>query len=389
MKVNIKVGFTQKASTFLCLCIFLIIDLNCFAQDSLSIKGQISGWINYNGGNKLPLYTGARYIPQVNYNLSLKNSRQIDFEASLNINGNAGIHPFDSIITSGQLKPYRLWARYSSQQFEVRIGLQKINFGSASLLRPLMWFDQIDPRDPLKLTDGVWGVLGRYYFLNNANIWLWSLYGNKNPKGWEMFGTNNNYPETGGRIQIPVPAGEAALSYHHRVADTRNPAGIIAPFSEVGENRIGFDMKLDLVVGLWFEGTWVTKNKDLGIYTNQEIVNAGTDYTFGIGNGLYVIYEQLLATNDQTPFSFQNTSTFSLISLSYPVGLFDNISGIVYYDWKNRNTYNFLNWQKQFNNITLYLMGYWNPKDYKIPARGEGQNLFAGRGVQVMFVFNH
>ena len=148
-------------------------------------------------------------------------------------------------------------------------------------------------------------------------------------------------------------------------------------------------MKLDLVVGLWLEGSWVTKNKDLGIYTNQEIFNAGTDYTFGIGKGLYVIYEQLLASNDRKPFSFQNTSTFSLISMSYPISIFDNINAIVYYDWKNRNTYNFLNWQKQFNNITLYLMGYWNPKDYRIPAQGEGQNLFAGRGVQVMFVFNH
>ena len=68
--------------------------------------------------------------------------------------------------------------RYSSDQFELRLGLQKINFGSASMLRPLMWFDQMDPRDPLHLTDGVWGLLARYYFLNNANIWLWGLYGN-------------------------------------------------------------------------------------------------------------------------------------------------------------------------------------------------------------------
>ena len=359
------------------------------SQDSLSVKGQLSGWLNYNGANSLPLYSGARYIPQVNYNLQFEKNRHIDFEASLNINGSAGFHPFDSIKSSGRLKPYRLWARYSSQQFELRIGLQKINFGSASILRPLMWFDRIDPRDPLKLTDGVWGVLGRYYFLNNANIWLWSLYGNKNPKGWEIFDTNIKYPEFGGRIQIPVPAGEAALSYHHRVADTRSLAGIVDPFSTVVENRIGFDMKFDLVVDLWLEGSWVTKNKDLGIYTNQEIFNAGTDYTFGIGKGLYVIYEQLLASNDRTPFGFQNTSTFSLISMSYPVSIFDNINAIVYYDWKNRNTYNFLNWQKQFNNISLYLMGYWNPKDYRIPAQGEGQNLFAGRGVQLMLVFNH
>ncbi len=362
------------------------------STDSLKFKGQASAWINYNHGNKLPVYTGGRYIPQLDYNINLKDEHKIDFEASVNVNGNAGFSPFDTINATGQLKPYRFWARYSTSQFELRAGLQKINFGSASILRPLMWFDQIDPRDPLKLTDGVWGILGRYYFLNNANIWLWGLYGNDKPRGWEPAGTNKSYPELGGRVQIPIPKGEMGFSYNYRIADTRNLATMIPsvlPISIVPENKAGFDVKVDMVVGLWFEGSWTNKNKDLGIFTNQEILNAGTDYTFGIGNGLYVIYEQLVASNDKNPFAFQNTTTFSLLSLSYPVGIFDNISGIVYYDWKNRKSYNFLNWQKQFNNITLYFMGYWNPVIYNIPAQGEGSNLFAGRGVQVMVVFNH
>ena len=89
------------------------------------------------------------------------------------------------------------------------------------MLRPLMWFDKIDPRDPLQLTDGVWGLLARYYFLNNANIWLWGLYGNEKPKTWEIGKTNQHYPEFGGRFQSPVPKGEAAVSYHFRMADTR------------------------------------------------------------------------------------------------------------------------------------------------------------------------
>ncbi|MCX6327777.1 MAG: hypothetical protein NT144_14205 [Bacteroidia bacterium] len=362
---------------------------NSFAQDSLSFKGQISTWMLYNGGNDLPVYMGGRYIPQMNYTLPLKNDHKIDFEASVNINGSAGFNPFDSLRSTGQLKPYRLWARYSTRQFEIRAGLQKINFGSASLLRPLMWFDQVDPRDPLHLTDGVWGVLGRYYFLNNANIWLWGLYGNKDPKGWEFAGTNSHYPEVGGRIQLPVHTGEVALSYHYRIADTRNLGELVPKFSEIQENRIGFDIKLDLVVGFWLEGSWTTKNKELGMFTNQEILNAGIDYTFGIGNGFNVVYEQLLTANDEKAFNFQNTTLFSLLSLSYPIGLFDNISGIVYYDWKNRNAYNFLNWQKQFNHITLYLMGYWNPEKYNIPAQGSDQTLFAGKGIQIMLVLNH
>jgi hypothetical protein len=103
-----------------------------------------------------------------------------------------------------------------------------------------LWFDQIDDHDPFKLTDGVWGVLGRYYFLNNANIWVWSLCGNKNPKGWDIFGANFKYPEIEGRIQVPVPVSEATLSYPHRVADTRNSVGIVYPFSAAGGKQDWF-----------------------------------------------------------------------------------------------------------------------------------------------------
>ncbi len=379
----------QKIVLVLILNIISGISANLSAQDSLNFSGQASAWMLYNGTNVLPVYLGGRYIPQLNYVLPLKDNHKIDFEASVNINGSVGIRPFDSLGHYGQLKPYRLWARYSSDQLEIRAGLQKINFGSASLLRPLMWFDQVDPRDPLKLTDGVWGILGRYYFLNNANIWLWGLYGNNKPRGWEPAATNKHFPEIGGRIQMPVPAGEAAFTYHHRVADTRDIGGSIPQFNEVPENRFGFDVKLDVVAGFWLEGSWVRKSKNVGLLTNQEILNAGIDYTFGLGNGLYVIFEQLAAANDEKPFNFKNSIYFSLLSLSYPVGLFDNLSVIVYYDWTNSKAYNFLNWQKQFNNLTFYLLGYWNPEIYNIPTQNSGQNLFAGKGIQVMLVLNH
>lgn len=359
------------------------------AQDSLTFKGQLSAWALYNGGLDLPVYMGGRYIPQLNYEIQLKDDRLIDFEASANINGNFGFHPFDTISSDGTIKPYRLWGRYSSQQFEMRVGLQKINFGSAQLIRPLMWFDEVDPRDPLGLTDGVWGALARYYFLNNTNVWIWSLYGNNNPRGWDFAGTHQGIPEFGGRIQTPIPAGEAAISYHHRVSDTRGVNPAIPEFAKVQENRIGFDVKVDLVVGAWLEGSWVNSNENLDMFTNQEILSAGVDYTFGVGNGIYVIFEQLLASYDEKAFTFLNTTNYSLLSVSYPLGLFSNIQGIVYFDWDNTSLYNFINLQRDFRNFSLYLMAYWNPEDYRIPTQKIEQNLYAGRGIQIMFVLNH
>jgi hypothetical protein len=369
---------------------FLLISRTCLeGQDSLRFSGQFSSWANINTGSALPLWGGARYIPQINYSKGNVAKGLFDTELSANIFGIAGLRPFDTLSTAGDVKPYRAWVRYSSDQFEIRLGLQKLNFGSAAMLRPLMWFDQLDPRDPLRLTDGVWGMLARYYFLDNTNVWLWGLYGNNERRGWEVIPVNRRIPEFGGRIQMPVPAGEVAFSYHHRVADSREMGSGIAPFDKIPENRFGFDAKWDLKTGLWVEGSWTNKRKNLGMMTNQLILNAGIDYTFGIGNGLYVVYEQLLAANDEEAFNFQNTTSFSLLSLSYPVGLFDNISGIVYYDWKNKSAYNFLNWQQQFNNIILYIMGYWNPVDYNIPTQDSDQKLFAGKGIQVMLVLNH
>ena len=356
-----------------------------------NIKGQFSSWGHFNPDNPYPLYVGGRYIPQANYEIRLPENKLFDFEISANIYGQAGIHFFDSVSTTGNLNAYRGWGRFSSEQLEIRIGLQKIDFGTAMMMRALRWFDQVDPRDPLRLTEGVWAGLTRYYFLNNSNIWFWVLYGNKNPKGMEVIKTNSSFPEIGGRFQFPVPAGETGISYHHRVADSRELDELISGYEKIDENRIGLDAKWDLLVGLWLEAAWITKNKDLGMFTNQEILTLGSDYTLGIGSGLKVTLEHMLYSFDKKAFNFENTVNFTGLFVNYPIGMFDNISAIFYYDWKNNSAYNFINWFRQFDKTTLYVMGYWNPENAAIPTMGKGsaENLFGGIGIQIMYVFNH
>lgn len=374
---------------YLLLIISLAAAFKAAGQDSVRFSGQLSSWLNISTGSDLPVNAGIRYIPQINFSHELKKGRLTDTELSANIYGNTGLQFFDSLNTGGNIKAYRAWIRYSSDQMEIRAGLQKINFGSAAMLRPLMWFDQMDPRDPLQLTDGVWGILGRYYFLNNANIWLWGLYGNKAPRGWDIIPSNRSIPELGGRIQLPVPGGEIALTYHHRNIDTRDLTPLIPGFRKIPENKIGFDAKWDLKTGLWIEGSYSNKEENLGFLTNQTILNAGADYTFGLGSGLYAAYEQLIVSFDLTPFSFDKETIFSVITCSYPVGMFDKLSTIFYYSWTDRNLYSFVNWHRQFDNIMLYLMAYWNPETFNLPAQSQGRNIFAGKGLQVMFVFNH
>lgn len=368
--------------------IFTLLPTRMMAQGKASVKGQASFWANYRHNQDYNFWTGARYLPALTYQIGKEDTSLFDLEVSANVFASAGsMIPFDTLLTDANISPYRAWARYSTQQLELRVGLQKINFGSATTLRPLMWFDQIDPRDPLQLTNGVWGALGRYYFLNNANIWLWALYGNERPKGFEQTNTFKQNPEFGGRFQFPVKQGELAFSYHHRTADSRNLDSL--GLMKIPENRIGIDGKWDLRVGLWFEASYIQKQRNLGPLTNQLMLNVGTDYTFGVGNGLNVVVEQLFIGFDSKPFAFEQPTTFTAMTLSYPIGLFDNVSTVLYYDWGSNSLFSFLNWQMSLNNFTLFAMGYVNPRFAQLPQQNDLVNPFSGAGVQLMVVYNH
>ena len=149
-----------------------------------------------------------------------------------------------------------------------------------------MWFDKMDYRDPLQLTDGVYGLLGRYYFNNNTNIWLWTLYGNDKVKGWESAPSVKNIPEYGGRVQLPVPRGEVAFSYHHRVADYSQIYSGLPVITETNfnENRMAVDGKWDLGIGLWFEYSKNLNDKDHQLIGRWDTYyNIGLDYTFSLG----------------------------------------------------------------------------------------------------------
>ncbi len=349
----------------------------------LDFSGQLSTWGQFTPNLDTKIWMGGRYIPQLNYNIPLKNNYLFDMEASANLFGDIGIQSGNSTI-EGKIKPYRAWARYSSTRSELRLGLQKINFGSAQMFRPLMWFDSIDPRDPLQLTDGVWGGLFRYYFTNNSTLWLWSLYGNKERKGWELIPVSNSFPELGARMQLPLSSGEGALSYHFRKAN----AGRYG-WDEISENRFGLDVQFDVTVGLWFESSWTHLNHNMSELTNQYMVTLGMDYTFGIRSGLGLTFEQFFYSYGKKGINFKQSLNFSGLNLSYPLSITDNLSMMVYYDWENLRFYNFLNWQHQLNNVTFYTIGYWNPNEFDIPSQMGTGSRFAGKGFQFIIAWHY
>ncbi len=359
------------------------------AQDLL-YYGQLSSWMSYSAKPMESGQLGIRYIPFVSYAASVPAGQTIEVEASVKIFSTGIFQSASHPDYDRDVSPYRLSLRLSGTQYELRVGLQKINFGSASVFRPLMWFDTIDSRDPLQITSGVYGILGRYYFLNNANVWLWCLIGNEDPKGWEYISTTDGEPEFGGRIQIPLPTGEAALSYHHRKLEL----GEFMPFvmdmdTNAPENRLALDGKWDMGIGFWLETVFTHHESDLLPYLWEQTCNIGADYTFAYANGINVLTEYFIHESTDDILQAGEGIRFSTLSVNYPLGVLDRIGGILYYDWDNNEVYRLLNLQRNYDNWSFYLFAFWNPSGSELVFSSQESSGFAGKGVQLMVVYNH
>lgn len=372
-------------------CILLLYLAQTALSQTGELHGEASAWLTANPGTSPLVQTGLRYIPNLLVKKQLSDGFNADMELSLNSFATARLTTDEHPSYEWNAKPYRAWLRLSTDRFETRVGLQKINFGSALLFRPLMWFDRLDPRDPLQLTDGVYAVLARYYFPNSANLWLWGLYGNKDTKGWELAPTEKETVEYGGRAQSPLWTGEVGVTYHHRRADLtplivihNDMSSLVAP-----EDRLGFDGKWDIGIGVWFEAVLIRQESDLLPAKYQRQWTVGADYTFPVGNGLYVATEYFRSEDPSEPFASATGTGFSALSLNYPVGLVDQVSAIIYRDWTNHEWYRLMTWQRTYDNWRFYLLGFWNPDNVQIYRSQPGANPLAGIGFQIMTIFNH
>ncbi len=356
----------------------------------IDLQGQIVTWALNNGEGAKHSQVGARFIPALYAEKALSGKWGISAEASLHAYGFHTFAGWNRENRDGDFKPYRCWLRLSTAQLEARIGLQKINFGSATLLRPLMWFDRIDPRDPLQLTDGVYGLLLRYYFLNNANIWVWGLYGNDALKGWDVIAGDADRVEYGGRLQWPLATGEIGFSFHHRRMDLQKGLLQTLPLGSgsAPENRFALDGKWDLGIGCWFEAVLIHHPLQWSQLSYQNMVTFGADYTVGLGNGIQIITEYLLLTTGAEPFEAAERLSFSALSANYPFGLLDWLGAMVYHDWKHHDWYRFVNWTRTYDRCKLNLMAYWNPEQFLLYQNRASANAFNGKGVQWMIIFN-
>lgn len=367
------------------LLVFCFFHLTINAQ--FEFDGQLLGQTNFGLENKGSKFIGARYLPSLNLKKKVDSLSSFAFQISGNFDVTQFLTRYEDNDSSSNIAPYRVWFRYQVKNWEFRVGLQKIDFGVAQLLRPIQWFNQIDPRDPLGLTNGVNGLLIRHYFKNNSNLWLWGLYGNDKQRGFDALPTIKDIPEFGGRFQTFVPKGEAAISYHYRQTGGNSTLGIDTFQSP--EHRIGFDTKLDLVLGVWTEATFIHKTENIGLLTNQFLLNIGIDYTFGIGKGLTLSKEYLFSKYSDNELNSSLSSGISALSFNYPLSFFSTLSALVYQQWNNDKQTFMINYQHQFSNLSGYFIFYYNPDSVQGIQQNDIFRSFAGPGVQLLLVYNH
>jgi len=325
------------------------------------------------------------YMPELSFSNELSDNLVFNFNASTNLH--LSRHPASQPMVNSSVDLYRLNTQLNMPQSDIRVGLQKLNFGPAYILRSLRWFDQIDPTDPLNLTNGVNGIRYRYFFPNNANVWLWGLYGNKEPKGFEQVPTRINTPEVGARIQLPVLSGELGASIHMRETERLGFTGIDVD-TDLTEKRIALDGRWDIGPGVWFEVMLVDQGAvSKSTFNWFSTASAGTDYTLGIGNGFHILAEHNISQITEDAFDWDIAVETSAIQVTYPLSILDAVSVLDLIFWTENQNKLHLSWNRAYDSITYSLTAFL--------SKGQSNNKevtssgTSGNGVRAVVVFNH
>jgi len=259
----------------------------------LHLKGQLWGSVT-RGNDPAPGHSEIEetigYIPTLSLGRQLGLLSVLDLEAAYSLGAvldGALKDGEDDIDRYGKL--YRLWGRFATEKLEVRLGLQKIAFGPGMVLRPLMWFDTFDLKDPTGQTEGVGALRLKWYPWPNLALW-----------GWAIRPDHPDSASAGGRAEYTFGPGEVALTYHYQQRTDLDFAGRQLLLFDEAENRLALDTRLDWKVGLWSEVVFAQATEEFmdGVKNDLLQVMVGGDYTFPWGDGVYVTVEHLWSRMD-------------------------------------------------------------------------------------------
>ena len=350
------------------------------AESSTAVSGELTGWSTFSSDGKNSPIVALRYIPHLAANGKLLDlvTWDLDLAAHLLVTYERLNNDFHG---DSQAKLYRGWVRLSDEKNELRVGLQKLNFGPGKILRPLQWFDHMDPKDPTKFTLGVQGALLRRYFDNNANLWVWSLLGNRDPVGPVPLVTRSGKAEYGARLQLPLLTGEVGLSVHQRQIEWGKMVS--------DERRLGVDGVFDIGIGAWFEAMTTQLDSHPFLPKDVLIATVGGDYTLPIGNGLYLSIEAMVHRTNAS--AQQNPDERWLLALgpSYPISLWDQIRLVAVTSMQGEGGNYDLNWQRKYDNALLAAGLFFNELAPEAAVSRASLRAEVQKGIKLLIQYNH
>lgn len=306
--------------------LFFLLTCNLSAVEEKNIFGM--ELVNLSDGGIDGLHSKAFWQPELDYDVYSNGSFQISgsisawFEKRVDI-----IEDSENFIDNASA--YRNWLRLTNQATELRIGLQRINFGTAQILRPLKWFDNLSYQDIFERSEGVNAMLFKQFFGNSSSVWLWSVLPEDVISDEFSIKDIEQRLEYGGRIQYPFPYIQPGLSWNYKT--------LYANGSDSGrEYRFGLDTRFDHFIGMWTETavfrTDLLDSEDAWMASNT----LGMDYTVSIGNGLYLMSETNMNHMGYAGWEAMEPQTVtSALAMTYPLGILDSVIFTILREWKN------------------------------------------------------
>ena len=372
-------NFGAVARGIILLAIYLSTSAVTLAQ-SFSLKGQLWGSIIH--GDDPPVgrssfETTLGYIPMLSLSRDLSINRFVDLEWGYRM---GKVYAGDYAISSIE-EPYRMWLRYSSDQIEARLGLQKIAFGPAMVLRSLAWFDTIDPKDPTGQTEAVEAFRLRLFPASSLALWLWSI---------------NNDQDTlsfGGRAELSTSIGEWGLTYHQDPTELGQSMGQFPIFISGSHQRAAVDYRYDGYFGFWFEGTGIFADSKQDVELNRfTLFTLGADYTIPVGSGLLIMAETMKINGSSTTANSNSEQTYTALMASLPINMLHQLMFITQIDWDNSHIYNYLRWGVTYDHFSLNFIFSISPKrgEYDIAKEDLPKTIAGfGTGLQFTLIYNH
>ena len=361
------------------LVIYLCASAVTLAQ-SFSLKGQLWGSVIH--GDDPPVgrssfETTLGYIPMLSLSRDLSINRFVDLEWGYRMGkAYAGDYAISSIE-----EPYRLWLRYSTDQIEARLGLQKIAFGPAMVLRSLAWFDTIDPKDPTGQTEAVEAFRLRLFPTSSLALWLWSI---------------NNDQDTlsyGGRAELSTSIGEWGLTYYQDPTELGQSVGQFPIFISGPHQRAAMDYRYDGYFGFWFEGVGIFADSKQDVELNRfTLLTLGADYTIPVGSGMLIMAETMKINGSSTAEDISSDQTYTALMASLPINMLHQLMFIAQIDWDNNHMYNYLRWGVTYDRFSLNFILSISPRrgDYNIATEYLPKTVAGfGTGLQFLLIYNH